>query len=69
MTEEDEAFAELEQRQSRKACFQADLNPYETIVRNDTLEEVAQHLEHKFTAPFGKDTIDSFATYIRGMKK
>lgn len=67
--EEDEAFAEIEQKQSRKLCVQADLNPYETIVRNNTLEEVAEHLEHKFTFPFGKDTIHSFATYIRGMKK
>jgi predicted ThiF/HesA family dinucleotide-utilizing enzyme len=39
---------------------------YEKI-RNDTLEEVAKEIE-KMTV-FGKDTIDSFASYIRGMKK
>ena len=39
------------------------LNPYRDIV----IEEVAQHIE-KLTG-FGKDTIDSFAIYIREMKK
>lgn len=37
--------------------------------RNDTIEEVAQHLETKFTGPFGRDTVQSFAQYIRGMKR
>jgi hypothetical protein len=36
-------------------------------IRNATLEEVAQHIE-KMTV-FGKDTVDSFAIYIREMKK
>ena len=35
--------------------------------RNETIEEVAQHIE-KLTG-FGQDTINSFAIYIRGMKK
>ena len=35
--------------------------------RNDVLEEVAKEIE-KMTA-FGKDTIDSFAVYIRSMKR
>jgi hypothetical protein len=35
--------------------------------RNDAIEEVAKEIE-KMTV-FGKDTIDSFASYIRGMKK
>jgi hypothetical protein len=35
-------------------------------IRNATLEEVAREIE-KMTA-FGKDTIDSFAVYIREMK-
>lgn len=35
--------------------------------RNNTIEEVAQHIE-KLTA-FGADTIDGLAIYIRGMKK
>ena len=36
-------------------------------IRNDTIEEVARHIE-KLTG-FGQDTISSFAIYIRGMKK
>jgi hypothetical protein len=39
------------------------LDPY----RNQVIEEVAREIE-KLTA-FGTDTIDSLATYIRGMKK
>ena len=35
-------------------------------IRNNTIEEVAQHVE-KMTG-FGQDTISSFAIYIRGMK-
>jgi hypothetical protein len=38
------------------------LNPY----RAQVIEEIAQHVE-KMTV-FGKDTVDSFAIYIRGMK-
>lgn len=36
-------------------------------VRNATIEEIAQHIEKMKV--FGKDTVDSFAIYIRGMKK
>jgi len=36
-------------------------------IRNDAIEEVAQAIE-KMTG-FGQDTINSFAIYIRGMKK
>ena len=36
-------------------------------VRNNTIEEVAQHIE-KLTA-FGADTIDGLAMYIREMKQ
>jgi len=36
-------------------------------VRNEIIEEVAQHIE-KLTA-FGADTIDGLAIYIREMKK
>jgi hypothetical protein len=36
--------------------------------RRDIIEEIAQHLETKFTGPFGRDTVQSFATYIRRMK-
>jgi hypothetical protein len=37
--------------------------------RNEVIEEVAQHLETKFTGPFGRDTVQSFATFVRSMKK
>ena len=66
MTEEDEAFNEIErQAQQRKEAVKAavSLNPY----RAQVIEEVAQHIE-KMTG-FGQDTISSFAIYIRGMKK
>ena len=36
--------------------------------RNDTIEEVAQAIE-QMTRAFGEDTIASFVSYIRGMKK
>ena len=62
---EDEAFNEIErQAQQRKEAVKASvsLNPY----RSQVIEEVAQQIE-KMTV-FGKDTVDSFAIYIRGMK-
>ena len=36
-------------------------------IRKDIIEEVAQHIEKM--QGFGKDTIHSFAIYIRSMKK
>jgi len=64
MTEEDEAFAELE-RQSlwRKRAVQGvSTNP----CRDQVIEEVAQHIEKM--EGFGQDTLHSFAIYIRGLK-
>ena len=66
MTEEDEAFNEMEKQSLwRKRAVQAAIstNPY----RNVVIEEVALEVE-KMTG-FGKDTIDSLAIYIREMKK
>jgi hypothetical protein len=40
---------------------------YERDMRNRTLEEVAKEIE-KMTV-FGKDTIGSFAVYVRNMKR
>jgi hypothetical protein len=40
---------------------------FKQVVRNETLEEVAQEIE-KMKA-FEKDTMASFAAYIRGMKR
>lgn len=72
-TEEDEAFEELAKRQgdwgmqgSRKHQI---LRYAENAERNAVIEEVAKELETKFTGPFGRDTVQSFATFVRGMKR
>lgn len=65
MTEEDEAFKELEQRLKPQRTYDDDTQVY----RNEFLEEIAQHIEHKFTQSFGPDTVASFAIYIRGLKR
>ncbi len=71
MNEEDEAFEELAKRQgdwglqgSRKHQI---IRFAENNARNKVIEEVAQHIE-KCTLAFGKDTIQSFTVYIRGLK-
>jgi len=72
MNEEDEAFEELSRRQgdwglqgSRKHQI---MRFAENAERNAVIEEVAQELD-KFAGPFGRDTVQSFAAYVRGMKK
>ena len=71
-TPEDEAFNEIE-RQSRKyketviAALEPYLEVYKNPPRNDTIEEVAQHIEK--LKGFGQDTVSSLAIYIREMKK
>ena len=40
---------------------------FKQVVRNETLEEVAREIE-KMKA-FEKDTMASFAAFVRGMKK
>ena len=82
MNEEDEAFEQLSLKQGswehtggwRKrqvAHMDVHSHPAEFVHlhRNDTLEEVAVELETKFTLPFGRDTVQSFVAYIRGMKR
>jgi len=44
------------------------ISSYTDMVRNETIEEIANDLEKKFIKPFGRDTVASFAAYIRGMK-
>ena len=79
---EDEAFEELALKQghwvhtscNRKrqiAHMDVHTHPAEFVHlhRNDTLEEVAKELETRFTGPFGRDTVQSFVAYIRGMKR
>ena len=70
MTEEDEAWAELESKLGKKQIEQAiiSLNAEMEKYRNEIIEEVALDLERNFTVPFGETTVQSFATYIRGMK-
>ena len=74
MTEEDEAFNEIErrakqQKEADKANFLRPKSAQELYdeLRNNVIEEVAREVK-KLTS-FGKDTIDSLAVYIEGMKK
>ena len=69
---EDEAFDELAKRQgdwglqgSRKHQI---LRYAENNARNEVIEEVAREID-KFTGAFGRDTVQSFAAFVRGMKK
>ena len=69
---EDEAFEELAKRQgdwglqgSRKHQI---LHYVENKERNDVIEEVAKELD-QFTGAFGRATVQSFAAFVRGMKK
>jgi len=71
LSPEDEAFEELSRRQgdwglqgSRKHQI---IRYAENNARNVVIEEVAQHIE-KCTLAFGKDTIQSFTLYVRGLK-
>jgi archaellum component FlaC len=71
MTDEDEAFEDLAKRQgdwglqgSRKHQI---MRYVENNARNEVIEEVAEHIE-KCSLAFGKDTIQSFTAYIRGLK-
>jgi len=72
MTDEDEAFEELAKRQgdwglqgSRKHQI---MRYVENAERNAVIEEVAREIE-QFAGPFGRDTVQSFAALVRGMKK
>ena len=79
---EDEAFEQLALKQGqwehtsgwrKKQIAHMDVHSHPAefahLTRNDTLEEVAVELETKFTMPFGRDTVQSFVAYIRGMKR
>ena len=74
MTEEDEAFNDIErQAKQRKESVKASLLKPKTAqefydeLRNGVIDEVAR--EVKRLTCFGKDTIDSLSVYIEGMKK
>jgi len=85
MTEEDEAFEQLALRQGqwdysgqntsgwrKKQIAHMDMHSHPAefvhLHRNDTLEEVACAID-QFAGPFGRDTVQSFAAFVRGMKK
>ena len=53
-------------RKRQMVTSQVDRNEIIEKIRSDTLEEVAKEIE-KFDM-FGKDTISSFAVFIRNMK-
>jgi hypothetical protein len=68
-TDEDEAFEQIEKAQGwRKRQIANAMDDDIMCYRNDVLEEVARALE-QFHIPFGQDTINSFATFIRDMKR
>ena len=70
MTEYNDTERQAKQRkESVRASFMDSLmlETHMHVVRNETIEEVARHIE-KLTG-FGQDTISSFAIYIREMKK
>ena len=50
----------------KRQMIQRQLDPISNKIRNDTLEEVAKEFDKM--KPFG-DTAQSFATYVRMMKK
>ena len=66
-TNEDDEFDRIahenEMKSGQPYHFDVYVSPSQ---RNQVLEEVAKEIQ-KFTV-FGKDTIDSFTAYIRGMK-
>ena len=67
--DEDEAFEAIEKAQGwRKRQIANAVDDDIMCYRNDVLEEVARALE-QFHIPFGQDTINSFATFIRDMKR
>jgi hypothetical protein len=69
---EDEAFDELSRRQgdwglqgSRKHQI---MRYVENNARNEVIEEVAKEID-QFAGAFGRDTVQSFAAFVRNMKK
>ena len=51
----------------KRQIIQRQLDPISNKIRNDALEEVAKEVDN-FKA-FEKDTMGSFAAYIRSMKR
>ena len=51
----------------KRQMIMKQLDPISNKIRNDTLEEVAKEVDN-FKA-FEKDTMGSFAAYVRGLKR
>jgi hypothetical protein len=51
----------------KRQMVQRQLDPITNKIRNDTLEEVAKDFEGM--KAFEKDTVASFAAYVRGLKR
>ena len=51
----------------KRQMIQRQLDPISNKIRNDALDEVAKEVDN-FKA-FEKDTMDSFAAYIRSLKR
>ena len=81
MNEEDEAFEQMALKQGhwqhpggnrKRQIAHMDMHSHPAefvhLHRNDVIEEVAKELD-KFAGPFGRDTVQSFAAFVRGMKK
>jgi hypothetical protein len=47
--------------------IQRQLDPVSNKIRNDALEEIAK--EYEMMQAFDRDSVGSFAEYVRGMKK
>lgn len=74
-TAEDEEFERIERQQNPQwvcpFCYDKGCPTpgqcKELAIRNHVIDEIADHIQ-QFKV-FGKDTTDSFAIYIRGLKK
>ena len=51
----------------KRQMIQRQLDPISNKIRNDALEEVAKEFEKM--GAFEKDTLASFAAYVRGLKR
>jgi hypothetical protein len=51
----------------KRQMIQRQLDPISNKIRNDALEEVAREFEKMHA--FEKDTVASFAAYVRGLKR
>lgn len=65
--EEDLLIADLDQENRLMRARNERLEEELAQSRNKTIEEVAKAIE-QFTFAFGVDTVDSFASFVRGLK-